>query len=147
MKGICWEDLAEMIGTPYSWRSTLGQESPSGEHRPAWTRKWPMEVPQGRIHSWPHKKNPSARTEKMYRGGIPMVQIDFKSIVYTLSKLQWPRCNWEFQCRSTGHSVKFHWFPVEFHWISSGFPLNFPVAPGSLVISDLSPVIAKSVGF
>ena len=62
-----------------------------------------------------------------------------------------PRCNWEFQCRGTGHSVKFNWFPVNFHWfpveyhlISSGIPLNFPVAPGSLVTSDLSLVLAKS---
>ena len=36
---------------------------------------------------------------------------------------------------------------MEFHWISSGIPLNFPVAPGSLVTSDLSLVLAKSVHF
>jgi len=71
----------------------------------------------------------------------------------SLSKLQWPRCHWDFQCRGTGHSVKFnwfpvnfHWFPVEFHWISSGIPPNFPVATGSLVTSDLSLVLAKSAG-
>jgi len=59
---------------------------------------------------------------------------------FTLTKLQWPRCNWEFQWRGAGCSVKFnwlpvnfHWFPVEFHWISCGIPLNsFPVSPGSL---------------
>jgi len=74
--------------------------------------------------------------------------------VFTVIKLQWSRCYWEFQCRGTGHSVKFDWFPVNFlwfpveiQWISSGIPLNFPVAPGLLVTSDLSLVFAKSVGF
>ena len=88
----------------------------------------------------------------------PFKTIDLSSMVFlgvffsTRSKLQWPRCNWEFQCRGTGHSVKFnwfpvnfHWFPVEFHWISSGIPRNFPMAPRSLITSDFSLVLAKSV--
>ena len=41
--------------------------------------------------------------------------------------------------------VNFHWFPVEFQRISSGISLNFPVAPGSLVTSDLSLVLAKTL--
>ena len=71
-----------------------------------------------------------------------LVELKFTR-TFTLSKLQWPRCHWEFQCRGTGHSVKFNWFPVnfhwfpvkfhwflvEFHWISTGIPLDFPVTP------------------
>jgi len=96
-------------------------------------------------------------TFKSYAYAFSMVCVlygDFYRPFYTLSKLQWPRCNWEFQCRCTGHSVKFnrftvnfHWFSVEFHWNSSRIPLNFPVAPGSLLNSDLSLVLAKSVHF
>jgi len=64
------------------------------------------------------------RTEHQLRDAIRNLQV--KKFIsnpwgYTLSKLQWPRCHWEFQCRGTGHSVKFTWFPVNFHW----FPVEF----------------------
>ena len=88
---------------------------------------------------WAHVITNSISSYTLRTEDLAHAQLNSMASRLHVSKLQGPRCNWEFQCRGTGHSVKLTWFPVNFHcfpvelnWISSGMPLNFQVAPGSL---------------